>query len=98
VSTRAEVAPPPSPWSGAVARYDHRSDGDYYSQPGALYRLMSPAQQQLLVDNLVAAMGPVPAAIQARQLAHFRAADATWGARVEAGLAAAARPLRIASE
>jgi catalase len=99
VGTGAGGAEAPSSWSGPVARYDHRSDGDYYSQAGELYRLMSAAQQQLLVDNLVAAMAPVPADIQARQVAHFRAADATWGARVAAGLEqAAGGGLRIASE
>jgi len=27
--------------SGTVARHDHRTDGDYYTQPGNLFRLLS---------------------------------------------------------
>ena len=32
--------------AGAVERYDHREDDDYYSQPGALFRLFDDAQQR----------------------------------------------------
>ena len=31
--------------AGAVDRYDHREDDDYYSQPGALFRLFDAAQR-----------------------------------------------------
>ena len=34
--------------SGAADRSDHREDTDYFSQPGNLFRLMTPAQQQAL--------------------------------------------------
>jgi len=77
---------PPYAHTGPVQRYDQRSDGDYYSQAGALYRLMSADQRTLLVDNIVAAMASVPAAIQQRQIAHFKKADEEYGSRVERGL------------
>jgi catalase len=89
VGELAEAALPPLALAGALARHDHRGDDDYYSQAGALYRLMSAAQRTLLVDNIVGAMRSVPAAIQERQVAHFAKADAEYGARVAAGLAAA---------
>jgi len=91
VAERPDAALPPYAHVGAVARYDQRADADYYSQAGALYRLMSEAQRQLLTDNIVGAMRAVPRDIQLRQIAHFKQADADYGARVERGLAATAR-------
>ena len=38
--------------AGAVERYDHREDDDYYSQPGALFRLFDDAQKQRLFGNI----------------------------------------------
>jgi catalase len=81
-----QFAEPPLRLSGEAARWDHRVDEDYYSQPGALFRLMSPAQQQLLIDNIVGAMRGVPEAIVRRQLVHFRKADQAYGDGVAMGL------------
>jgi catalase len=72
--------------NGAADRYDHRVDSDYYSQAGALFRLMAPAQQQLLIANIVGAMRPVPKAIQLKQLGHFLKADRLYGEGVAVGL------------
>ncbi|MBI3044816.1 MAG: hypothetical protein HYY78_18515 [Betaproteobacteria bacterium] len=33
------------------SRANHREDADYYAQPGALFRLMTKAQQQVLFEN-----------------------------------------------
>jgi hypothetical protein len=71
---------------GAADRYDHRVDEDYYSQPGALFRLMSPEQQRLLVDNIVGAMGSVSRDVQLRQIGHFFKADPAYGEGVARGL------------
>jgi catalase len=89
VGELAEAAPPPYALVGAINRYDHRGDDDYYAQAGALYRLMNEEQKTLLTDNIVGAMRSVPEAIQKRQIAHFKKADADYGARVEKGLARA---------
>ena len=69
----------------AADRYSHRDEDDHYSQPGALFRLMSPAQQQLLIDAIAGSMAGVarPGIIE-RQLVHFRRVDA----RLEHGIAA----------
>ena len=87
VGELAVAAPPPSTMFGAVNRYNHRGDEDYYSQAGDLYRLMNEEQKKLLVGNIVGAMKSVPEAIQKRQLAHFAKADKDYGGRIEAGLA-----------
>ncbi len=78
---------PPLALSGAADRYDHRVDSDYYSQVGDLFRLMSPAQQKLLIDNIVGAMkGVTRREIVLKQIAHFRKADPAYGAGVAKGL------------
>ena len=38
---------PPLSIAGAAEHWNHREDTDYYSQPGALFHLMTSAQQQL---------------------------------------------------
>lgn len=81
-----QYAEPPLVLTGEAARWNHRLDEDYYSQPGALFRLMSPAQQQLLIDNIVGSMQGVPRAIQEKQIAHFTKADPAYGAGVAKGL------------
>ncbi|TRX73063.1 catalase [Pseudomonas mangiferae] len=82
----ARSAEPPLPLSGAAGRHDHRLDDDYYSQAGALFRLMSPAQKALLIDNIVNAMRGVDRVIQRRQIAHFLKADRVYGEGVALGL------------
>ncbi|MFC3675312.1 catalase [Ferrovibrio xuzhouensis] len=76
------VAEPPLKIDGAADRYDHRAGNDDYSQPGALFRLMTADQQGRLMDNIAAAMNGVPEAIQRRQIAHFAKADPAYGAGV----------------
>ena len=74
--------------SGDMDRYDHRNrqrDGnDDYSQAGALFRLMGADAQARLMDTIAESMQGVPLEIVRRQLAHFHAADPTYGAGVAA--------------
>jgi len=86
VETRKEAELPPYLGTGPVAYHDHRVDADYYSQAGALFRLMNPQQQKLLIDNIVGAMSSVPRFIQERQLAHFMKADLDYGNGIARGL------------
>lgn len=67
---------------GDVMRYDHREDADYYSQPGALFRLFDAAQKQRLFENIARSIGSVPADIVARQVEHFRLADPEYAVGV----------------
>ncbi|SHO61401.1 catalase [Pseudoxanthobacter soli DSM 19599] len=73
------VAEPPLKLHGDAARYDHREGNDDYTQPGNLFRLMTPAQKQALFQNIAAAMNGVPKDIIERQVAHFWRADPEYG-------------------
>lgn len=81
-----EVKEPPLPIAGPADRYDHRKGNDDYTQAGNLFRLMSDAQRQLLIDNIVATMKSVPREIQERQVRHFFRADPEYGRGVARGL------------
>ena len=72
--------------SGTVDRHNHRSDTDYYTQPGNLFRLMSLDAKGRLINNIVASMSSVPAQIQKRQIEHFYKADPEYGIGVANGL------------
>jgi catalase len=65
--------------NGAADRFDHREDSGYYSQAGALFRLMSAEQQALLIDNIAGAMMGVSEDVVQRQLQHFYRADEAYG-------------------
>jgi catalase len=72
--------------SGSLDRHNHRSDSDYYSQPGSLFRLMSLDARGRLINNIVASMSSVPTDIQKRQIEHFYKADPEYGLGVARGL------------
>jgi catalase len=65
--------------NGAADRFDHREDSDYYSQAGALFRLMSAEQKALLINNIAGAMMGVSEDVVQRQLQHFYRADEAYG-------------------
>jgi catalase len=70
-----------------VARYDHRElDGDFYTQPGNLFRLMKPDAQERLFGNIAAGLGQVEKRIQDLQISHFTKCDPKYGAGVARAL------------
>ncbi|WP_144956381.1 catalase [Pseudomonas oryzihabitans] len=73
-------------FAGPADRYDHRVDEDYFSQAGALFRLMNADQQALLIGNIVGALGTVTREVQLRQIGHFLKADPAYGVGVAKGL------------
>ena len=77
---------PPLALSGSADHWNHREDEDYYSQPAALFRLMTPAQQQVLFDNTARSVGGASKAIQQRHIDNCAKADAAYGAGVAAAL------------
>lgn len=77
---RSALEPPLA--AGAIDRYDHREDDDYYSQPGALFRLFDEGQRARLFDTIAGHIDGVPEDIVARQLEHFSRADPAYGAGV----------------
>jgi catalase len=72
--------------AGAVDRYDHRDDGDYYSQPAALFRLFDAAQRERLFGNIARHISGVPQDIVARQIEHFRRIDPAYADGVMAAI------------
>lgn len=81
-----EYAEPALALEGAAAHWDHREDEDYYTQPGDLFRLMSPAQQQILFDNTARSIGEAPQEIQIRHIANCLKADQAYGEGVAQAL------------
>ena len=78
---------PPLKINGNADWWNYREDdADYYKQPGDLFRLMSPAQQQVLFDNTARAMGDAPDFIKQRHIDNCSKADPAYGAGVEAAL------------
>jgi len=73
------AAEPPLKISGDADRYDHRAGNDDYTQPGNLFRLMTPEEQNRLMDNIAEAMQGVPEEIVRRQVVHFYLADKAYG-------------------
>ena len=83
---QAAYAEPPLALDGAAARWDHRADDDYYSQPRALFRLMDEQQRQALFDNTARSLAGVPLPIQQRHIENCNKADEAYGAGVSAAL------------
>jgi catalase len=79
---------PPLTLEGAADHWNHREDTDYFSQPGDLFRLMTPAQQQALFDNTARAIAGVTPDVQARHIEHCTQADPAYGAGVAAAIKA----------
>lgn len=79
---------PPMAVSGEMAHHnpaDDPSDNVFY-QPGDLYRLMSPAQKKVLIENTVRNMEGVSDNIRHRHAAHCYLADKDYGTRIAKGL------------
>jgi catalase len=75
-----EFREPPLELSGAADAWNFREDdADYYTQPGKLFRLMSPAQQQVLFENTARAMGDAPDFIKVRHIDNCLKADPAYG-------------------
>jgi catalase len=72
--------------------YDRNAEGenDHYTQPGNLYRLMSPDQKNDLIKNITNSMsgidGPKKELIVNRQLCHWFRADINLGMAIAKGL------------
>jgi catalase len=85
-----DYSEPPLGLEGAADHWNHRVDTDYFSQPGALFRLMTPAQQQALFDNTARSIGDAPRDIQLRHIRNCMQADPAYGAGVAKALGIAA--------
>lgn len=82
-----EFSEPPLGLEGAADHWNHREDDDdYYSQAGALFRLMSAHQQQVLFDNTARAMGDAPDEIKRRHIGNCMRADRAYAEGVAKAL------------
>ncbi|MDF1819688.1 MAG: catalase [Immundisolibacteraceae bacterium] len=82
-----EVKEPPLELSGAADNWDYREDDDdYYTQPGDLFRLMTPEQQQALFDNTAAELADVDGMVRKRHIGNCLKADPNYGAGVAKAL------------
>ena len=75
-----EYKEPPLELDGAADHWNHREDDDdYYSQPGALFNLMSDEQKRVLFENTARAMGDAPREIKIRHISNCLKADKAYG-------------------
>ena len=81
-----DFAEPPLAIEATADRWNHREDQDYYSQPRDLFRLMTPAQQQILFDNTARAIKGASPAVIARHIENCSKADHAYGAGVAAAI------------
>lgn len=82
-----EFKEPPLSIEGAADHWNHREDNDdYYSQPGNLFRLMSPEQQEALFGNTARAMGDAPKEIKIKHISNCLKADQAYGEGVAKAL------------
>ena len=66
--------------SGAEARWNAREDdSDCFTQPGKLFRLMTPDQQAALFGNTARGMGGAPKSIKLRHIGNCLKADPAYG-------------------
>jgi catalase len=78
---------PPLSIDGSADHWNHRLDEDYYSQPGALFRMMKAEQQQTLFDNTARALNGVSKPVQQLHIEHCAQADPAYGAGVAKAIA-----------
>jgi catalase len=82
-----DFSEPPLQLEGPADRWNYREDDDdYFSQPRALFRLMSKAQQQVLFENTARAMGDAPIEIKRRHIDNCTKCDPAYGAGVAKAL------------
>lgn len=83
-----EVAPPPMPvLENAWIGYHDQSEEDYYSQAGALFRIMNDDQKQQLFGNIAGGLSQANKSIQERMLALFAKCDPAYAEGVKQALA-----------
>ncbi|WP_417430247.1 catalase [Kiloniella sp.] len=81
-----DFAEPPLSIEGAADHWNHREDDDYYSQPRALFQLMTAENQQVLFENTARAVGGARLDIQHRHIRNCYKADPAYGAGVAKAL------------
>ncbi|WAB91008.1 catalase [Pseudomonas citronellolis] len=81
-----DFSEPPLALQGSAGHWDHREDQDYFSQPGALFRLMTFEQQQALFDNTARSIQGASAQTKQRHIDNCSKADPAYGAGVASAI------------
>jgi len=81
-----DFSEPPLAINGDADHWDHRVDEDYFSQPGNLFRLMTPEQQEDLFNNTARSIGGASREVQERHIRHCTLADPAYGEGVARAL------------
>jgi catalase len=82
-------AEPPLAINGDAAKFNFREDDhDYYSQPGNLFRMLKPDEQQRLFENTARAIGAASKEVQDRHIGNCLKADTAYGTGVAKAIAA----------
>ena len=75
-----DFSEPPLKLCGDADHWEYPcDDADYYEQPGKLFRVMTPEQQEALFGNTARAMAGVPREIQIRHIYNCSKADPAYG-------------------
>ena len=82
-----DFSEPPLSVDGAADHWNHREDTDYFSQPRALYELLSDAEHQRMFARIAGELVQAAEETQARQIALFKQVHPEYGAGVEAAIA-----------
>ncbi len=91
-----EAKEPPLELSGVADNWNYREDDeDYFTQPGMLFRIMSPEQQQVLFDNTAAELGSVDDVVRKRHIRNCMKADPAYGEGVAKALGIALSEVSI---
>jgi catalase len=79
-SESPEQKEPPLKIHGDAFNYNEREyDDDYYTQPGQLFRLMTPGEQKVLCENTARNMGDSELFIKQRHVRNCHKADPVYG-------------------
>ena len=75
-----ETKEPPLELTGDAYSWDFREDdSDYFTQPGNLFNLMTPEQQQVLFENTARSVGGASVEVQLRHARNCYKADPAYG-------------------
>ncbi len=82
-----DLKEPPLKCAGDIYTYNEREyDDDYFTQPGELFRLMTPEQQKVLCENTARSMGDSEVFIKQRHIRNCYQADKAYGEGVAMAL------------
>src|SRR5258708_3474999 len=81
-------AEPPLAINGDAAKFNFREDDhDYYSQPGNLFRMLKPDEQQRLFENTARAIGDASKEVKDRHIGNCSKADRAYREGVSKAIA-----------